>query len=82
MVVQLRLALVTVAALCSVGMFGTLMTRAHAASAGCSVVHLAGEPALIGCHKGWFEGYPNMLKKGCTAVGVSAGRQLWSCPNR
>lgn len=81
MAVPVRLLLVAVLALCgsAVAANSALMTRAHL-GAGCSSVHVGKGPALQACHAGWFKGYPNLMGKGCTAVGVTAKLQYWSCP--
>jgi hypothetical protein len=81
MVVPVRLLLVAVLALASMGVLANsaLMERARV-EPGCSTVQADGGPALEACHKGWFKGYPNLMNKGCTAVGVSAKLQYWSCP--
>ena len=82
MVIQLRLVLTAAAVLCAMGMFAsTWLARANA-SAGCSPVHVDSGPALLGCHRGLVGGYPNLLKKGCKAVGMHGHDQLWSCPGK
>jgi hypothetical protein len=81
MVIQIRLLLVAVLALMgmAVAANSALMTRARV-EPGCTIVHMGKGPALEACHAGWFKGYPNLLSKGCTAVGVTAKLQYWSCP--
>lgn len=80
MVIHLRFVLVAAAVLCAMGMFATTLLARASASAGCSPVQYDSGPALIGCHRGLFTGYPNLLHKGCKAVGVSGNKQLWACP--
>jgi hypothetical protein len=83
MVIQLRLALVSAAVLCAMGMFATTLLARASASAGCSPVQYDNTgPALLGCHRGLFTGYPSLLSKGCKAVGVSGKNQLWACPSK
>jgi hypothetical protein len=81
MVVPFRLLLVAVTAVCGMAVFANsaLMTRAQV-KPGCTLVRDNSGPALQACHAGWFKGYPNLLAKGCTAVGVAAKLQYWSCP--
>jgi hypothetical protein len=81
MVVPLRLLLVAVLALSAMGIVanGALMTRARV-QPGCTVVHDGNGPDLKACHTGWFKGFPNLLKQGCIAVGVTTRLQYWSCP--
>lgn len=81
MVVPVRLLLVAVLALAGMGVFAdrALMTRVRI-DPGCNLVHVGGGPDLEACHAGWFKGFPNLLAKGCTAVGVTAKLQYWSCP--
>ena len=73
MVVPLRLVLVAVVAFMAMAVTANsaLMTRARL-QPGCTVVHDGNGPALQACHKGWFKGFPNLMGKGCTAVGTSS----------
>ena len=81
MVIHVRLLLVALLALSGMGIVAnsTLMTRAHV-QPGCSIVRMGQGPSLEACHAGWFKGYPNLMSKGCTAVGVTSKLQYWSCP--
>ena len=82
MAVTVRLLVVAALALAGMGVAAnaTLMSRAHI-EPGCSMVHASsGGSALEACHAGWFKGYPNLVGKGCTAVGVTPKLQYWSCP--
>jgi hypothetical protein len=81
MVVPVRLLLVAVLALSGIAVAANsaLMTRARV-DAGCKAVQMSGGPTLEACHRGWFKGYPNLVSKGCTAVGETAKLQYWSCP--
>lgn len=81
MVIQLRLVLIAVLALLGMATAANsaLMTRARV-QPGCKTVHVGKGPALEACHAGWFNGYPNLMHKGCTAVGVTVKLQYWSCP--
>ena len=84
MVVHARLLLVAVLALTGMALFtnSALVARAHLQPS-CSTVQSASHgPALQACHKGWFKGFPNLMSKGCTAVGVTTQLQYWSCPAR
>lgn len=81
MVVHLRLILLAALALCIMGFVATAsMASSRVWSSGCSAVKVDSGPALQSCHRSLFGGYPNLLKKGCTAVGVRGENQLWSCP--
>lgn len=79
MVVHLRLLLVAVLAVTGMAVVANsaLMTRAGL-DAGCSVER-QGTPVLEACHAGWFKGYPNLMTRGCTSVGVTTKLQYWSC---
>jgi hypothetical protein len=82
MAVPVRLLLAAVLALSAMGIVANsaLMTRAGV-KPGCSVVNDGnGGPELQACHAGWFKGSPNLVSKGCTAVGVATSVQYWSCP--
>ncbi len=81
MVTPVRLLLVAVLALAAMGLVANsaLMSRARI-EPGCSIVHGGSGPDLQACHAGWFKGFPNLMTKGCTAVGVTAKLQYWSCP--
>ena len=81
MVVPVRLLLVAVLALSGMAVVANsaLMTRARV-EPGCTVVDVGSGPDLEACHRGWFKGFPNLMGNGCTAVGVSASLQYWSCP--
>jgi hypothetical protein len=84
MVVHARLLLVAVLALTGMAVFTNSALVAHAQlQPSCNTVHAAsGNATLEACHKGWFKGFPNLMNKGCTAVGVTAKLQYWSCPPR
>ena len=81
MVVPARLLLVAVLALCGMAVFANsaLLTRARV-QPGCGSVRTEHGDVLEACHAGWFKGYPNLMAKGCTAVGAATGVQYWSCP--
>jgi hypothetical protein len=81
MTIPVRLLLIAVLAFGAMGAFANtaLMTRARV-QPGCTTVRSASGAALEACHAGWFKGFPNLLDKGCTAVGVAAKLQYWSCP--
>jgi hypothetical protein len=81
MSVPVRLALVAVVALCGTAVVANraLMTRAGV-SPGCSIVRTGQGPELEACHAGWFKGYPSLVQRGCTSVGVTPKLQYWSCP--
>ena len=81
MAVPVRLLLVAVLALSAMTMFtnSALMTRARV-KPGCTTVRSDEGATLEACHAGWFKSYPNLLDKGCTAVGAAAKLQYWSCP--
>jgi hypothetical protein len=81
MVVPVRLLLIAVLALSGMAIFANsaLLARARI-DAGCSTVRSEGGEVLQACHAGWFKGYPNLMAKGCTAVGAAARLQYWSCP--
>lgn len=81
MVVPVRLLLVAVLAFSGMAVFANsaLMTRAQV-QPGCATTHVTAGPALEACHKGWFKGFPNLMSKGCTAVGVTSKLEYWSCP--
>jgi hypothetical protein len=82
MVVPIRLLLVAVFGLCAMGMLANAaLLRRAGISPGCSIVHQGAGPTLETCHAGWFKGYPNLLARGCTSVGVTAKQQFWSCPS-
>ena len=80
MVVPVRLLLIAVLALSGMAVVanGALMTRARV-EPGCTTVRMSDGPSLVACHRGWFKGYPSLVAKGCTAVGVTASLQYWSC---
>lgn len=81
MVVPVRFLLIAVLVFAAMGLVanGALLTRARV-NAGCTTMNDGAGPALRACHRGWFKGYPNLMDKGCTAVGVTAKLQYWSCP--
>lgn len=81
MVVPVRLLLIAALALTGMGVAANsaLMTRARV-EPGCTTVKLNSGPSLEACHRGWFKGYPSLVSKGCTAVGVTTTLQYWSCP--
>lgn len=81
MVVPVRLVLLAVLAFSGMAVFANsaLLARAQL-QPGCTTVHVAAGPAVEACHKGWFKGYPDLMSKGCTAVGVTPKLQYWSCP--
>lgn len=56
------------------------LARRVGASAGCSIVRVSGPAEVEACHSGWFKSSPNLSAKGCTTMGATPGRQLWSCP--
>jgi hypothetical protein len=81
MVIQLRLVLLAALALTAMGFVATAsMASSRVWTSGCSSVRVDAGPPLTSCHSGLFAGYPNMLKHGCTAVGMQAKNELWSCP--
>jgi hypothetical protein len=81
MIIHLRVALLAALALCMAGFGMTLsLARAGALQSGCSSVRIDSGPPLTSCHRGLLGSYPNLMSRGCTAVGVTARAQLWSCP--
>lgn len=81
MVVHLRLTLLAVLALCMMGFVATTsMASSRLWSSGCSLAKVDSGPPLTSCHRGLLAGYPNLMSRGCKAVGVQGKNQLWSCP--
>lgn len=81
MVLQLRIVLLAALAVCAAGFVATAsMASSRVWSSGCSSVHVDAGPPLTSCHRSIFAGYPNLMKRGCTAVGTRGANQLWSCP--
>jgi hypothetical protein len=81
MVIQLRVILLAALVVCAAGFVATAsMASSRIWQAGCSSIRIDAGPPLESCHRGLLAGYPNMMKRGCTAVGMRGKNQLWSCP--